>query len=106
MDDTGRGSDLLGTSEPVPPWNWNTPSGSGPRSSDSATPDSPELEPQVPARVGVVARAILATVPPLMTLAVSFGLPWSPEQQAAAVAAVTAVTGLVVAVLTVARRRD
>lgn len=49
--------------------------------------------------------AALSAIPALITLAVSFGLPWSPEQQGAVVGGVVALTWAAVGVVTAVRRR-
>lgn len=49
--------------------------------------------------------AALSSIPALITLAVSFGLPWNPEQQAAVVGGVAGLTWAVVGVMTAVRKR-
>lgn len=67
--------------------------------------DTSEPVPQVSPRTNMAVTACLSAIPALLTLAVSFGLPWTPEQQAAAVGAAGGLTWAVVGVVVATRRR-
>lgn len=92
------------TFEQQPVWSWTPPMDSGPTSSQHAA-DTLEQAPQVSPRINMAVTACLSAIPALLTLAVSFGLPWTPEQQASVVGGVAAITWAVVGVVTAVRKR-